>query len=187
MKKLLLFITVLFFGISTINAQDDANYGFAQGDWVLGGGFNFSNADDGTDEEKSTTIAPTVHYFVSDNWAVGASVGLMSMDMGGDKESNTVIAFEARNYFLDMSERAKWYFNVGFSNTSGDSFDDSVTGIGAGLGMNYFMNENIIIDFGLTNILSYAKYGDVSATSFGWSGELNNLQGAATFSVIFKL
>ena len=187
MKKLLLFITVLFFGISTINAQDDANYGFAQGDWVLGGGFNFSNTDDGSDEEKSTTIAPTVHYFVSDAWAVGASIGLMSMDMGGDKESNTVIAFEARNYFLDMSERAKWYFNVGFSNTSGDSFDDSVTGIGAGLGMNYFMNENIIIDFGLTNILSYAKSGDESATSFGWSGELNNLQGAATFSVIFKL
>ena len=187
MKKLLLFITVLFFGISTINAQDDANYGFAQGDWVLGGGFNFSNTDDGSDEEKSTTIAPTVHYFVSDAWAVGASIGLMSMDMGGDKESNTVIAFEARNYFLDMSERAKWYFNVGFSNTSGDSFDDSVTGIGAGLGMNYFMNDNIIIDFGLTNILSYAKAGDVSATSFGWSGELNNLQGAASFSVIFKL
>ena len=32
MKKLLLFITVLFFGISTINAQDDADYGFAQGE-----------------------------------------------------------------------------------------------------------------------------------------------------------
>ena len=156
MKKLLLFITVLFFGISTINAQDDANYGFAQGDWVLGGGFNFSNADDNGDETSSSTIAPTVHYFVSDTWAVGASIGLMSMDMGGDKESNTVVAFEARNYFMDMSERTKWYFNGGFSNTSGDSFDDSVTGIGAGIGMNYFMNDNIINDFGLTNILSYA-------------------------------
>mgnify|MGYP001163531698 FL=1 len=187
MKKLLLFITVLFFGISTINAQDDANYGFAQGDWVLGGGFNFTNADDGTDEAKSSTIAPTVHYFVSDTWAVGASVGLMSMDDGNGKESNTVIGFEARNYFMDMGEKSKWYFNLGFSNTSGDSFDDSVTGIGAGLGMNYFMNENIIIDFGLSNILSYAKSGDVSATSFGWSGEINSLQGAATFSIIFKM
>ena len=85
MKKLLLFITVLFFGISAINAQDDANYGFAQGDWVLGGGFNFSNADDNGDETSSSTIAPTVHYFVSDTWAVGASIGLMSMDMDGDK------------------------------------------------------------------------------------------------------
>ena len=37
MKKLLLFITVLFFGISTINAQD-ASYGYEAGDWVLGGG-----------------------------------------------------------------------------------------------------------------------------------------------------
>ncbi len=187
MKKLLLFITVLFFGISTINAQDDANYGFAQGDWVLGGGFNFTNTDDGTDETKSSTIAPTVHYFVSDTWAVGGSLGLMSMDMGGDKESNTVIALEARNYMMDMGERSKWYFSLGFSNTSGDSFDDALTQFGAGLGMNYFMTENIIIDFGLTNILSYAKSGDASGTSFGWDGTLNNLQGATTFSVIFKL
>ncbi|MFL2620453.1 MAG: hypothetical protein ACJ0O0_04655 [Flavobacteriaceae bacterium] len=49
MKKITLFITALslsFAGISTLNAQDDANYGFAQGDWVVGGGFNFSGADD---------------------------------------------------------------------------------------------------------------------------------------------
>ena len=187
MKKLLLFITVLFFGISTINAQDEASYGYAQGDWVLGGGFNFTNTDDGTDEMKSSTIAPSVHYFVNDSWAVGASIGLMSMDDGSGKESNTVIAFEARNYFMDMGERSKWYYNLWFSNTSGDSFDDSVTGFGIGLGMNYFMNENIIIDFGLTNLLSYAKSGDVSATSFGWDGTINSLQGAAAFSIIFKL
>ena len=187
MKKLLLFITVLFFGISTINAQDDANYDFAQGDWVLGGGFNFSSVDDGSDETKSSTIAPNVHYFVSDTWAVGASIGLMSMDMGGDKESNTVIGLSARNYIMDMGEKSKWYFSLGFSNTDGDSFDDALTTLGAGLGMNWFMTENIIIDFGLTNMLSYSKSGDVSSTSFGWSGTLNNLQGAATFSVIFKL
>ena len=161
MKKLLLFITVLFFGISTINAQDDANYGFAQGDWVLGGGFNFTNTDDGTDETKSSTIAPTVHYFVSDTWAVGASLGLMSMDMGGDKESNTVIALEARNYIMDMSEKSKWYFSLGFSNTSGDSFDDSLTQFGAGLGMNYFMTENIIIDFEKEMFLELALDGMV--------------------------
>ena len=44
MKKLLLFITVLFFGISTINAQD-ASYGYEAGDWVLGGGITFGSMD----------------------------------------------------------------------------------------------------------------------------------------------
>ena len=42
MKKLLLFITVLFFGISTINAQD-ASYGYEAGDWLLGGGVTFGD------------------------------------------------------------------------------------------------------------------------------------------------
>ena len=58
MKKLLLFITVLFFGISTINAQDDASYGFEAGDWVLGGGVTFGSMDMGGVETKMNTIAP---------------------------------------------------------------------------------------------------------------------------------
>ena len=61
MKKLLLFITVLFFGVYSIQAQDETSYGFAQGDWVLGGGITFANADDGdTEETSASTIAPSV-------------------------------------------------------------------------------------------------------------------------------
>ena len=143
MKKLLLFITVLFFGVYSIQAQDETSYGFAQGDWVLGGGITFANADDGdTEETSASTIAPSAHYFINDSWAIGASVGLMSMEMGSTKESNTVIGVEARNYFLNMGERTMWYYNMGFSTASGDSFDDSLSTIGVGLGMNYFMNEN---------------------------------------------
>ena len=81
MKKLLLFITVLFFGVYSIQAQDETSYGFAQGDWVLGGGITFANADDGdTEETSASTIAPSAHYFINDSWAIGASVGLMSME-----------------------------------------------------------------------------------------------------------
>ena len=103
MKKLLLFITVLFFGVYSTQAQDETSYGFAQGDWVLGGGITFANADDGdTEETSASTIAPSAHYFINDSWAIGASVGLMSMEMGSTKESNTVIGVEARNYFLNI-------------------------------------------------------------------------------------
>ena len=187
MKKLLLFITVLFFGVYSIQAQDETSYGFAQGDWVLGGGITFANADDGdTEETSASTIAPSAHYFINDSWAIGASVGLMSMEMGSTKESNTVIGVEARNYFLNMGERTMWYYNMGFSTASGDSFDDSLSTIGVGLGMNYFMNENIIIDFSLANLFSYAKQGDSSAMTVGWSGEINNVRDTATLSIIFK-
>ncbi len=187
MKKLLLFITVLFFGVYSTQAQDETSYGFAQGDWVLGGGVSFGNSDEDGVETKESTISPSIHYFINDDWALGASVGLMSMDDGTGKESNTVIGVEARNYFLDMGERTMWYYNMGFANASGDSFDDAQTTIGVGLGMNYFMNECIIIDFSLANLFSYAKQGDNSEMSFGWTGEINNVRDAATLSIIFKL
>ena len=76
MKKLLLFITVLFFGISTINAQDDASYGYEAGDWVLGGGVTFGSMDMGGVETKMNTIAPQVGYFLNENSALGLNLGL---------------------------------------------------------------------------------------------------------------
>ena len=187
MKKLLLFITVLFFGVYSIQAQDEASYGFAEGDWVVGGGITFANADDGDTETSASTIAPAAHYFITDSWSLHASLGLTTVDDGDGKVSNTSFGVGARNYFLDMGERSMWYFSMGYSNMSGDSFDDSVSTLGAGLGMNYFMNEKIIIDFTLANIFSYTKAGDVSGMQLGWSGAINNVRDAATLSIIFKL
>ncbi len=36
MKNLLLFITLLFISVPAVQAQDEATYGYEQGDWVLG-------------------------------------------------------------------------------------------------------------------------------------------------------
>ena len=74
-QKLLLFITVLFFGISTINAQD-ASYGYEAGDWLLGGGVTFGSMDMGGVETKMNTIAPQVGYFLNENSALGLNLGL---------------------------------------------------------------------------------------------------------------
>ena len=187
MKKLLLFITVLFFGISTINAQDDANYGFAKGDWVMGGSVTFGSADTDGVETSDSTIAPGAHYFMSDNWALGVSVGLMSSDDGSNEISDTNVSFSARNYFMDLNERNKIYFSLGLGIDSGDSYSDSATSFGAGFGINYFMTENIIIDFNLANILSYNKQGDNSSMNIGWEGTMNNRWASPTLGIIFKL
>ena len=101
MKKLLLFITVLFFGISTINAQDDASYGYEAGDWVLGGGVTFGSMDMGGVETKMNTIAPQVGYFLNENSALGLNIGLMSTDVDGTKVSNTDFGFQ--NHIYDSS------------------------------------------------------------------------------------
>jgi hypothetical protein len=83
MKNLLLFITLLFISVPAIQAQDEATYGYEQGDWVLGGGVSFGSMDMSGVETKSTSFAPQAAYFISENSAIGASLGLMSMDVDG--------------------------------------------------------------------------------------------------------
>ena len=198
MKKLLLFITVLFFGISTTNAQDDANYDFAKGDMVLGGGITYASADLDGFKTSASTIAPEFAYFISDDWALGASIGIASQSADGfDDVSATVISLSAAKFFLDMGERTKWFYSIGVASYSGDTGDyinpedGSMAGEGAmqisgDLGMTYFMNENIIMTFGLSNLLSYWSQGDNSAFGVGWSGEINNIRTAATLSLAYK-
>ena len=201
MRKLLLFITVLFFGISTINAQDDANYDFAKGDMVLGGGITYASADLDGFKTSASTIAPEFAYFISDDWAIGASIGIASQsaEFDGFEEdaSATVISVSAAKFFLDMGERTKWFYSIGLANYSGDTADyinpeggdmagEGAMQISGDLGMTYFMNENIIMTFGLSNLLSYWSQGDNSAFGVGWSGEINNIRTAATLSLAYK-
>ena len=112
MKKLLLFITVLFFGISTTNAQD-ATYGYEKGDWVLGGGITFGSMDLDGVETKMNTIAPQAGYFLNENSAIGLSLGLLSTDVDGTKVSNTDFGVAYYNYFLDLGEKTKVWWGIG--------------------------------------------------------------------------
>ena len=187
MKKLLLFITVLFFGISTINAQDDASYGYEAGDWVLGGGITFGSMDMSGVETKMSSIAPQAGYFLNEKSAIGVSLGLMSTDVEGTKVSNTTFGLAYYNYFMDLGEKTKVWWAAGFGTSSGDSFPDAQTRLGAGIGMNYFMSENIIVNFQLANILSYVKQGDDSSMTFGWDGAINNMSATPTLAIFFKL
>ena len=187
MKNLLLFITLLFISVPAIQAQDEASYGFAKGDWVLGGAVTFGSSEIDGVETSGSEIAPAIATFISDKWAVGVAIGLESMEVDGNKMSDTNITLGARNYFMDLNDRNKMYFSLGLSFDSGVSFDDGMTSLGAGFGLNYFMTENIIIDFGLANILSYAKSGDNSAMQIGWEGEIANRWASPTLGIIFKL
>ena len=53
--------------------------------------------------------------------------------------------------------------------------------------MNYFMTEDIIVNFGLANILAYVKEGDDSTMMIGWDGEIANMSATPTLSIFFKL
>ena len=107
MKNLLLFITLLFISVPAIQAQDEATYGYEQGDWVLGGGVSFGSMDMSGVETKTSSFAPQAAYFISENSAIGASLGLMSMDVDGTKVSNTDFGLAYYNYFMDLGEKTK--------------------------------------------------------------------------------
>ena len=143
--------------------------------------------DMGGVETKMNTIAPQAGYFLSEKAAIGVSLGLMSTDVDGTKVSNTDFGLAYYNYFMDLGDKTKLWWAVGFGTTSGDSFDDAQTRLGSGIGMNYFVNEKIIINFQLANILQYVKQGDDSSMMFGWEGEINNVNAAPSLAIFFKL
>ena len=86
-------------------------------------------------------------------------------------------------------------FGIGYATANDKIADAKVNGFGAGvsLGINYFVTENIAINFGLADILSYSSAkGDwsgaeaVNEFNFGF-GEFNNFFGAtATFGLTYK-
>ena len=207
MKKLLLIAAVAVFGLSNVNAQDEApTFGFAEGDIFVEGNIGFNSTNDKNTEDKSTrfNISPKVGYFMSEDLAIGGEVSFQSFktEVGGvdalDASGFGVGAF-ARYYFLDLGERFKTYteFGVDYSslNDKSGTEDVKLNGLNAGLdlGINYFVTENIALTFGLKNVLSFSssKYdtdGAEAETNFnlGFGDVANPFGGNAAFGILFK-
>jgi outer membrane protein len=194
MKKIILSaIAVCAFGFA--NAQDKDSYGFAKGDMYLGGTISYSSEDDGTVKTTSNTIAPEFGYFLSDNLALTAGLELTSEDNGTTKPKTTVISVGGRYYFLNVGERFKTFTNFGLRSGSTDSGvagadKTSTLGLGAGIGVNYWITSKWAVDFGLTDVFSYtsSKTGDVKSTemSLDINNKYNNIFAAAKLGLIYK-
>ncbi|WP_431136595.1 outer membrane beta-barrel protein [Psychroserpens mesophilus] len=152
MKKLLLLSAVAVFGLTNVNAQDEATektFGFEKGNIMVEGNLGFSSStdtdsDDSGDlfEEKNSSLNfnPKAGYFISDKFAVGIQLNLNSfknedtnliVDPSVTEETKTSSfggGVFARYYFLDLGERFKTYgeFGVGFN--SGNT-ETTVTGL----------------------------------------------------------
>lgn len=203
MKKIILSIlTLVAFG--TANAQEESNgFGFSQGNIFIEGNFGFSSSNNKNTEDKvnSFNFNPKAGYFISDDLAIGLDLAFRSNkteNAGTDVSKSSTVGFGAfaRYYFLDLGARFKTYgeFGVGYA-TSNDKIADVKTntlGVGAGLGINYFVTENIAINFALADILSYSSSKvDISGAkaenrfNFGF-GEFNNFFDTARFGLTYK-
>jgi outer membrane protein len=203
MKKIILsVVAIMAFGFANAQDKKEASFGFAKGDIYLGGRVSYSSTttDPGTPgsssvKTTSTRLAPEVGYFISDNFALTLGLDSTSSDNGTTKPTALDINLGGRYYFLNMGERFKTFTNFGLTIGSADSGvtgadKTSTLGLGAGLGINYFVTPRLAIDFGLSRVLNYSssKTGDAKSSGIELSiNEYNNFFAAASFGLIYKL
>ncbi|UAB75005.1 MULTISPECIES: OmpW family outer membrane protein [Mesoflavibacter] len=210
MKKLLFAAALVAFGF-TANAQEEQTFGFAEGDVIVEGNLGFNSENDKNTEIETSAFEfnPKVGYFLSDDLAVGVQLMLdtdKETDGMADTETKTTTfgaGVFARYYFLDLGKRFKTYgeFGVGFDSAKTevevpgvdvDDFKTNGIGAGLGLGLNYFVKENIAINFALTDVLSFRSDkadvdGAEAVTSFnGNLNVFNNFFQTAQFGLTWK-
>lgn len=207
MKKLLLSaLAVCAFTFS--NAQEtettETSFGFAKGDIIVEGNVGFDSSNDKNSETKTNgfDFNPKAGYFMTDDLAVGIQlmVGSSKTEVDGDEtsKSSTIGAgVFARYYFLELGKRFKTNveFGVGFDSEKW-GVDDTVTytdiNVGLGLGLNYFVKDNIAITYGLSNLVGFTSSksdvdGDKGSNGFNVNiNEMNNFFGGAQFGLLFK-
>jgi outer membrane protein len=195
MKKIILTVAAVF-ALTFANAQDkkEGGFGYAKGDIVLGGNIMTMSKDDAGVKTSSSKIGPDLAYFISDNLALelGLSFGSTKVASGA-KGSTSNVAVGARYYFLNLGERFKTYTNFGLNFGSDDNNGvgdkTSTVGVGAGLGMNYFLTSKVAINFGLANVISYdsSKTGSAKKSEMHVNlNEFKNFFSTPTFGVAYK-
>ena len=196
MKKIILTVAAVF-ALSFANAQDkkESGFGFAKGDIVLGGNIKTSSSTDAAGVKSSSSmIGPDVAYFIDDNFALELGLAIGNSKVGSASRATSNIAVGARYYFLNLGERFKTYTNFGLNFGSDDNGGNgaektSTLGLGAGIGMNYFLTSKVAINFGLGNVISYdsSKTGSASTSSMNINlNEFNNFFNQPTFGVSYR-
>lgn len=189
--------------------EEDSMFNFAKEDVFLEGNLEYNSLNDKNTEEKSSqfNFNPKAGYFISEDFAIGLQLGLGSSKVTNDITDSEVTnsRFNAgvfgRYYFLDLGKRFKTFTELGLNynttkNKINDVDDDIKTngfGAGVGLGINYFVKDNIAITFGLSDVLSYRTNkvdaeGAESVSQFNANVNVfNNFFETAQFGLLFKL
>lgn len=196
---------VAVFGLSNVGAQeaDAPAFGFEKGNIILEGSLGLYSENDKNTEEKVSgfSLNPKAGYFVTEDFAVGLELGIGSYkeELAGtdtEKQSSFAAGVFGRYYFLDLGKRFKTFaeVGVGFGTVKYDLADvkEKFVGAGVGLGINYFVKENIAITFNLSDVLSYTSRkwdvdGAEAVSEFNANiNVLNNFFETAQFGLMYK-
>lgn len=207
MKKIILSLVAVF-AFGALSAQD-SEFGFKKGNLFAEGNLKIGSTTDNssTTEIKNNTFefTPQAGFFLTDKFALGGGLDISTTKIkenGSQTKKDTSFGFDVfgRYYFLELGQRFKVYGQGGvgldFGSTQTRSGSDKAKytefGIGAGLGINYFVTPKLAINFGLSDVVSFTskkpKNGDANNEFNVNINEFNNFFGShTTFGLTYIL
>ena len=169
MKKILLIL------VAALGLTATAQTGFKKSDKFVEGSVSYTKTKD---VDATYTLAPTVGYFVTDKTAVGVSI-----ETGNDSGKHFCAGVFARHYFLNAGQNFKVYSQLGVNNNN-DADTKAYVSANLGLGLNYFVTQNLALT---TSLTSLASYDDSTSTFKVGFDRISNPLNATKFGVIYKL
>jgi opacity protein-like surface antigen len=170
MKNVMLLLLGVFMVIGAqLNAQTE------QGRVLIGGTAGFESTSTPAGEEKVTTtelnLSPYIGYFVIDRLAIGADINFELFGAEGEDNDATRFAIGpfVRYYFF-TNESIGVFGQAGINYetlTVGEGDGVSEFGFGAGVGADFFLNDNVAIEAIVRFQSSKIEDADDSTTRFG--------------------
>jgi len=163
MKKL--FFTVLaVFAFVFVNAQEEENVGFSNGDFYVSGAIGFGSQSTGDVKSNTFEFSPSAAYFVSDNIAVGLNLGITTrteeLPFVDDIDTNTFNIGAFGRYYATPSNKFSLFGQLGFDYVSGKQEQGSTEAkfdgfsFGVAPGLSYFVSKSFAIEASV-GVLNY--------------------------------
>lgn len=168
MKKSTLSLIALFCMLSaSLMAQTQ------KGSVMIGGTAGFSSSKTGDYTETDINLSPMAGFFIMDQLAIGGGVnfGVSSLKFDGETSSVTSVGVQPMvRYYFNGSGKARFFGQANFQYASVKFEEEdaqSGIGFGAGVGIDFFLNDHVAIE-GLLGYNSFkVKDADDATGTFG--------------------
>ncbi|MFD2914391.1 outer membrane beta-barrel protein [Psychroserpens luteus] len=197
MKKLLFIAAVAVFGLSNVNAQDEAPaFGFAEGDIFATGSIAFGSESEGDLKTNSFNFSPKAGYFVSENIAVGVALGVTTSKLEEpgfeDLKGNMFEAGVFGRYYFTPAKQFSIFGELGANYETSkleqgpNELKNDGFNIGLAPGISYFVSDCFALEASF-GVLNYATNEDdidgaESTDTFSFGLDLTDIN----FGIVYK-
>lgn len=159
---------------SSSRSSNSGQEGFRQGDIFVSGSFGYVSKKDLGVSTSSTSIRPSIGYFLKENIALVGTIGFESKDTGVGSAANVFVLGAAARYYMTPASKFSLFGQGGIEFQSGK--DLTIFSLGVKPGLSYFLNNHFAVEatvgeFGIVN----TSVSGNSNTDFNFGADLSNL------------